>query len=195
MATTGASIMSLLPSPASVSFSYISPQIAQGSRPPAGSWLRENGFTAVVFAAHEYQPEDRYYPGVVIVRASLDDSGAPMSNREWSDALRASAFVSTLVKKDHMVYVSCWMGQNRSGLISALAVHRLTGISGRRAADHVRKHRPHALTNPSFSAALDALPAARPRVIQPSPAIVAPEPHDLAFVQGAYAMRGGARHG
>lgn len=187
--------MSLLPSPSSVSFSYISPQIAQGSRPPAGSWLRENGFTAVVFAAHEYQPEDRYYQGVVIVRASLDDSGAPLSSREWSDALRASAFVATLVKKDHVVYCSCWMGKNRSGLVSALAIHRLTGVSGRRAADHVRRHRPGALCNPAFSAALDALPAAQKRIAETRGRCSRlPEPSELAYVQSAYAMRGSHGH-
>jgi hypothetical protein len=187
-------LLPILPSAQGVSFNYVTPQIAQGSRPPAGSWLRENGFTAVVFAAYEFQPEPKYYPGVVIVRASLDDSGSPMTNREWSDALRASAFVATLVKKDHLVYCSCWMGKNRSGLVSALAIHRLTGISGRRAADHVRLRRPGALSNSSFSAALDALPAAPPKIVPPPQYIQPAAALDAATIHKIYAARG-ARHG
>lgn len=196
-------IQSILPSASSVSFNYITPMIAQGSRPPAGSWLRENGFTVVAFCAHEFQPEQRYYHGVIVVRASLDDSGTPMSSREWSDAQRASAQVATLVKGGHCAYVSCWMGQNRSGLVSALALHRLTGISGRRAADHVRRHRPKALSNPYFSAALDALPSSprrtppAPQVVRPAPLIQQPprvEVYDAPFIHAAYAARG-ARHG
>jgi protein-tyrosine phosphatase len=56
------------------------------------------------------------------------------------------------------VLVHCQEGRNRSGLIVALAVRQLKGLSGADAIEHVRSLRPIALSNESFVAALELLP-------------------------------------
>jgi protein-tyrosine phosphatase len=55
--------------------------------------------------------------------------------------------------------VTCWAGRNRSGLVTAIALHKLTGFSGVQCVRIIRKARPLALTNLQFRAAIKALPA------------------------------------
>lgn len=150
--------MSLIPNESTVSFAEILPGLVQGSRPPPGDWLRRIGCSAVAFCAVEYQPDRVYYPGLVILRAHLDDDGTPMTEAEWQAAKRVSQVVAELVRSGRKVYVSCHMGLNRSGLVSALTIHRLVGMSGRRASLLVQERRPGALSNAYFRAALDSIP-------------------------------------
>lgn len=52
----------------------------------------------------------------------------------------------------------CHAGRNRSGLLSALIVRRLNGVSGAEALRVVRAGRPRAVANPNFAAYLEGLP-------------------------------------
>jgi hypothetical protein len=55
----------------------------------------------------------------------------------------------------------CHAGRNRSGLMSALIVRQVLGISGERAMTIVREGRPEAIANPHFAAYLEGLLAPR----------------------------------
>lgn len=56
------------------------------------------------------------------------------------------------------VLTMCNAGRNRSGLLSALIVRELSGISGAAAMEVVRLHRPRAIANPNFEEFLESLP-------------------------------------
>ena len=74
--------------------------------------------------------------------------------------------VVRLVQLGHKVLVHCHRGKIRSGLLNALVVMQMLGISGRDAVDFVRRRRPGALGNPVFTEYLQSLPA--PASAQPS---------------------------
>ena len=78
-----------------------------------------------------------------------------------ADRCQAAEIVARRVRSGERVLVTCAMGRNRSGLVSALALHFLTGISGAEAARLVKARRHNALTNRYFMAALFKVPAAR----------------------------------
>lgn len=174
-----------LPRPESVSMDAITSQIYQGSRPPPGTFLRDRGFHMVVFCAHEFQPHEIIYPHIEVIRAYLDDSGTPMTSTEWRAACDASKHVARAVRDGRRVYVSCHMGQNRSGLVSALSLVRLTGMSGIEAVSRVKSARPYALGNTYFTAALSRIKSQRE---------MRPRPGDVLRARGrqAAAFRGRA---
>lgn len=75
----------------------------------------------------------------------------------WPLAQLASHTVATAVRSELPTLVHCMAGRNRSGLIAALVVRELLGVSGSEAVARVRARRTGALTNPAFAAALAAL--------------------------------------
>jgi protein-tyrosine phosphatase len=138
--------------------SRIGPGVYQGSRPPSGESVRRARFDVLVLAAKEYQPPDRHFPGVRVIRALVDDSGAPMRQVEWVEAIRAAAEAALYRARGARVLTTCMAGLNRSGLVNALMLTRLTGMSGRRAIELVQERRPGALNNLFFKAALRQIP-------------------------------------
>lgn len=139
----------------------IAPGLYQGGKPPPGPEVRECGFQVLVLTAEEYQPRGAEFPGVFVVHAPNDDAGTPITAAQWATAVRAAELVAKAVKKGERVLVTCYAGRNRSGLVSALSLHMLTGISGAEAARLVKAQREHALTNRWFLAALFRVPASR----------------------------------
>jgi protein-tyrosine phosphatase len=137
------------------------PELYQGSAPPPGSPVAAWGFDALVLSAKEFQPPAAAYPGVQIIRARLDDSGLPMTSDEWRQALRAAEHAANVVLRGGRVLVTCVMGRNRSGLVSALAIYLLTGLPGTEIVREVKRRRPEALSNQWFVGALERLPARR----------------------------------
>ena len=122
------------------------------------SAVQQGKHDVIVLAAEEFQPpRDRLDPGARIIYAPNDD--ADLTPGQIQTAAAAAADVADALAREQDVLVTCFAGRNRSGLISALALHFLTGMSGRDAANLVRKARENALTNPSFSSFLDAIPA------------------------------------
>jgi len=141
--------------------SEIAPGLYQGSEPPRGHALRHCGFDTLVLAAEEIQPGSVDFPGVTVVHAPNNDDGSPITKGQWQTAVQAAELVARRVRGGERVLVTCAAGRNRSGLVSALALHMLTGISGAEAARIVKARRPNALTNRWFMAALFRVPAAR----------------------------------
>jgi hypothetical protein len=92
-----------------------------GSKPPRGTVLRDAGFALCVFCAEEIQAKNKNeYPGISVLNAPLDDHEP--TDREKMIAVSAAKFVSNWIKKNKgRVLVTCRMGLNRSGLVSALA--------------------------------------------------------------------------
>jgi len=130
----------------------IAPKLWMGSRPsPAACKV----FDVIVLAAEEHQPD---LPDVHVVRAPIDD--AKPTPREVELALRAAKVVNLQRRKGRRVLVSCYMGVNRSGLVTALAL-MLNGSSAQSAIRRIRAARKvdgyTPLSNPHFVALLKHL--------------------------------------
>ncbi len=142
--------------------SRVFPHIYQGSAPQSSEAIIRGGFRAVVLCAMEYQPR---FPTSVLqsIFCPLDD--ATLTRAEWEKAKGAAHRVASLVEQDKRVLVTCMQGRNRSGLVSAYAIHLLTGLPGDECVAHVQRHRIRpggqrdALQNETFVTALKTLKA------------------------------------
>lgn len=145
----------------------IAPKLWQGSVPPEGRCLCEMGIDMVVLCAKEHQPGASHFPRVEVLHVPFDD--AELTNGEWMLARQASKEVAKRCLRGQRVLVTCMQGRNRSGLVVALALHRLTGWSGSDCIQHVRAFREApggpVLSNDSFVRALCRISATpgRPR--------------------------------
>jgi len=121
-----------------------------GSCPPP--WVTD--VDVVVLCARELERKitDAYFVNrPVVLRARLDDSGAPMKALEKVEALAAGRRVADYLRKGARVLVTCNLGRNRSGLVAALALVQL-GMAPMAAIDLVRRARAPrgALSNKDF---------------------------------------------
>jgi len=129
----------------------------QGSVPPQGDALRKLGFDVLVLAAAERQIPARAFPGVQVIHIPLDDA-RHVPAREASNVAR---MVARLWRRGARILITCNMGLNRSGLISALAVRLIIGKSGAEAVADVQRARKGALFNDHFRRYLERLPIER----------------------------------
>ena len=139
----------------------ITPGLWQGSFPPLGNAVRQGGFDLLVLCARELQQPSIDFHNVAVIHAPNDDSEAygPLTREKLRVAIRAARKVAKAVKRGEQVLVTCALGMNRSGLVSALALHLLYGWPGGQCLKWVRKHRPTKgrcppLSNPDFIEAL-----------------------------------------
>ncbi len=144
----------------------IAPGLWQGSKPPMGGVLKGRGFTHVVLCAREWQPSAEMFPGVQVIYAPNDDHPAygHLDREKLRTAIVSARGVAEALKAGGVVLVTCAMGVNRSGLVSALVLHFLYGWAGTQCISRVRKKRRlrdgyMALSNPEFTAALSRLKA------------------------------------
>ena len=135
----------------------VAPKLWIGSFPPPGNILCKSGVDTLVLCAMELQPDSSAYPGIRVIHAPLDDFR--MDDRTNRIANNVAKQVAHEVLNRRRVLVTCAQGRNRSGLVVALALRNLTGASGRRCREAVQMARENALTNSSFAAYLDSLPA------------------------------------
>jgi len=129
----------------------------QGGIPPRGGALRRAGFEAVVLCAREHQPSGKYFLGVRVFHAPMDDSPAGLTLRERETWEAASRSVADLLRAQTRVLVTCFAGLNRSGIVSARALQHL-GIPMPDAIRRVRESRDLALYNPAFEKMLRNAP-------------------------------------
>lgn len=106
-----------------------------------GSWQGEEGAKDV--------PQRK-----MVVRWNIEDGPVPL-DAQLSPVV---SLVAGLVSNGVPTYVGCPAGVNRSGLLTALVVRELTGVTGQAAADHVRGRRPGALINGEYNKYLNDLP-------------------------------------
>jgi len=142
----------------------IASKLWQGSVPTPGNALKKAGFSLVVFCAHEYQPLAWLYSGVDVLYAPMHDNyKLPLHRDDVKAAMRAAASVADAAYGGEKVLVTCMAGRNRSGLVNALALCELFGVSGQEAMEIVQARRRHAtggaLENPQFQKLLRRVPA------------------------------------
>lgn len=116
------------------------------------------GYDVIALAAKEVQPPQTDYRAT-LYRVPLDDTLEP-STEELMWAFLAGRRVADAVANGKKALVSCHMGINRSGLVTALAARELLGLTGEEAATLVRRQRPGSLRNPAFVSLLRSLPRA-----------------------------------
>jgi len=133
----------------------------QGSRPTTGPILKQRGFSLLVLCAEEFQPPAICFPGVDVVYAPNDDNFARMPTREELRlALDAARKAAHTLLDGGKVLSTCWMGHNRSGLVSGLTLCLWLGVDGPTAIGMIKKVRKGALRNPGFLTALGRLQGA-----------------------------------
>lgn len=138
---------------------HISSGLWQGAAPMPGDIIRNAGFDMLVLCAFEYQPTAEQFPGVEVLHAPNDDDDRLPTRDELRIAMQAAKKVAGALLANRKVLVTCRAGRNRSGLVSAIALHKFLGLSGSQAASLVKMCRPKALTNDYFQMCLDRLPA------------------------------------
>lgn len=134
----------------------VAPKLYMGSAPRVGPALAQAGFDVVLLCAKEYQPRSRELPGVLVVHCGIDDSLRP-TEADIETAIDASRVAAMAIMEGKRVLISCWMGKNRSGLVTALTLMRLYGLSGPEAVHTVQAARPGALFNPAFVSLVEEL--------------------------------------
>lgn len=150
----------------------IAPRLFMGPLPPPGSTVASAGFTTLVLCAQrsEYRrvymlretPVERAFQGVELVVVDLDDNfDRPLTRQEFVRAETSADIVKRTVREQKNALVTCMMGRNRSGLVTALALRSLCRWSGTQAMERVRRMRNdrHVLSNPQFEVLLEKLPA------------------------------------
>ncbi len=125
-------------------------RLAQGGKPPTGSHVKRAGFDMLILCAEEYQPPAAMFSGIEVVHAPNDDPDRQPTRAELAIASAAAGRAARWVLRGKSVLVTCQQGRNRSGLVSALALHYMTGMDGEMAALCVRARRKNALTNKWF---------------------------------------------
>lgn len=121
--------------------------------------VRELGIDYVVnlngepplFQGYEYRPG---WPPFTEVRWEIEDGPLP-DLRDLDDVVSR---VCTAVSAGQRVLVHCQAGLNRSGLVTAMAVHRLTGRGGPALVGFIRRKRPGSLSNRRFAKFVEGLP-------------------------------------
>jgi len=160
--------------------SPITSKLWQGGKPKPGFPLP---YDLVVLCAEEHHFDPRVYghrpfgARARIVRCPLTDGGQPLAQHRIPWVFGAAKEVSGALIAGDKVLVTCAMGWNRSGLVSALSLMQL-GVSVDDAIAAIRHGRgENALGNPHFVALLYAIggrplvrfaPDARAHPIRPS---------------------------
>lgn len=149
--------------------SIIAPGLWMGSRPPPGRALVRAGFHVLALTACEHQ-QPELYPGVEVLCIDLDDDGKPLPSKHVEEAFVLADRLARRARAGLAVLVTCMQGRNRSGLVTALTLARMTGASGSEAMRAVQERRRSpfggALQNPQFNRLLRLVPS------KPSPGVV-----------------------
>jgi protein-tyrosine phosphatase len=149
-------------------FDQLFPGLFQGSYPKLNKELMQQ-FDTVVYCAVEKQPkpaEIKTVPsGKHVIGVPLDDDPyQPITREQAADLIKVARQLAAQVRAGKRVLITCMMGMNRSGLMSALTLMLSTGCTGSDAAITVSsKRRPmadgtRALFNPMFARFIKTLP-------------------------------------
>lgn len=136
----------------------LAPKLWIGSAPYGGDVLKAMGFDTLVLCAQEYQPPASSFPGVRVIHAPFDD--APELDAATQELVKRTARqVAGEVQRGRRTLVTCMAGRNRSGLVCARVLMKLSGAPGHLVVDHVQRLRKNALTNDVFARSLEGYAA------------------------------------
>ena len=122
----------------------------QGGWPPPGDGLAKAGIDVLVLCAQENQDAGAY-EGVEVICAPGDDDERPHRFKNFINTWTfAAAKTAEYVRAGKNVLVTCVAGHNRSGLVTAIALHHLTNKAGEECIRHIQRHREGALGNELF---------------------------------------------
>ena len=139
--------------------SKILPGLFQGGQPESARAVTEAGFEWLILCAREVQPPSAALGTLQRVRCPLDDTLEPISDTDWRMVWQTAHHVAHRVEEHEACLVTCAQGRNRSGLVTGVALHLLTGWDGERVVQHIQKRRDNALTNSRFADTLRQLRA------------------------------------
>lgn len=130
----------------------LAPKLYIGSwpKPWEGSdLLRLMGFDTIVLCAQEYQPPAHRFPGLKVIHAPFDDR--PLLSLSDTHIVQTTARqVYGELQRGRRVLVTCQAGRNRSGLVCARVLMKMSGAPAHLVVDHVQRLRRDALTNEVF---------------------------------------------
>lgn len=143
----------------------VASRLWMGARVPPQCHLRDLGFTLLVHCAVELPPGPDDYPGVRVLFAPNNDQvGYALTQRQLDCAKMAAGQIARHWREGGRVLVTCAQGRNRSGLVCALALLRLSRLNAEQAIACIRQARQKALTNPDFVRAIHAAAGERSRL-------------------------------
>lgn len=149
-------------------YDQIHTNLFQGSYPKPHRDLANN-FDVIVYTAIEKQPTASALKAmpknVIVKRFPLDDDPyQPIMRDQAAAMVRAAKELASLLRSGKRVLITCAMGMNRSGLLTALTLMAATGCSGRTAFTTIQSRRramddgTRALFNPIFSRFVQTMP-------------------------------------
>ena len=122
----------------------------------AAAWAaRGKGFDVLVLCAEEAQADEddvRQMAPMRVIQHPFDD--CKLTADHLAKAVTVAREVAYHVARGKKVLVTCFAGWNRSGLVTALACHMLTGFDGPTILGRVQTKRKGALRNESFARAV-----------------------------------------
>lgn len=142
-------------------YDQIHTNLYQGSYPKLSKELGDH-FDVVVFTAIEKQPKPaalKAVPKTVMVKKFPldDDPYQPITIQQAAALTELAKELAAYVRSGKRVLITCAMGMNRSGLLTALTLMAATGCTGRNAFTTVQSRRramddgTRALFNPIFA--------------------------------------------
>ena len=122
-----------------------------GGRPPLGVRVAQAGFDVVVFAAEEHQPAEWRMPGVDVIYVPMQDVPTLLTPEQLRQVRVAGDRIAHALSSNKKVLVSCRAGLNRSSLLAAAGLLKLTDMHPLSVIRIIRQKRGvFALNNPAF---------------------------------------------
>lgn len=131
--------------------------IFQGAAPPPGPHLSQQDFRVLVLAARlPWEVDSHSYTGCDVYRYPLENQPEPVTKAMWDDIDRAVVRVEMILQGLYPegvppILIACEQGKNRSALVTAAVLHRVTGWSGKRCVEHIQKLSSRTFSNTCFA--------------------------------------------
>lgn len=138
----------------------IIPRLWQGAYPAYNMLDVKKHFDVLVLCADELHMigKDVYFPTLTILRVGLYDK-EPIRDGDLEKAEVMAKNVAEAYRLGKRILITCAVGLNRSGLVTALALRFIENKSGEECARIVKAARFDALYNNAFNAYICSLPS------------------------------------
>jgi len=122
----------------------------QGACPPRGNLVASKGYNLLVLTASEWQRSDVYENVDVITIPLEDDLDESKILSQHGLICTTAKSIALRIESGQKVLITCMAGVNRSGLLSAVTLHYVTGLTGEACIKQVKSRRRGALFNKTF---------------------------------------------